>query len=369
MKPRNQRLFRKVLPYTIIWLLGGLIYYLLEKGIMGDATVYPANGNVYNPFTSLISISIVAVIVGTLLGILEEGFFKNLLRKQPFLFKVFLKTILYVSIIAIMITSSAQVLNSILLSHSLFAPEVIDHTINFITNFVFVSVLLYTGSVVGLSLFFSEMVDHIGLNAVLNFFTGRYSTSIIEERVFMFLDMKSSTTIAEKLGHEQYYLFLNTYYRDMTKAIVNTKGEIYQYVGDEIIISWKRENGLLDLNCLNCFTLIKKRIKKRETYYQDKFGIVPEFKAGLHIGDVTTGEVGVIKKEILFTGDVLNTTARIQGLCNELSSELLISGELKDLLNLGGKWNSVEKGSYELRGKGNKVDIFSLETTSPEEKH
>ena len=58
--------------------------------------------------------------------------------------------------------------------------------------------------------------------------------------------------------------------------------------------------------------MLKNRLKSRTAWYNQKFGVNPDFKAGIHLGEVTTGEIGALKKEIIFTGDVLNTTARIQ---------------------------------------------------------
>ena len=53
------------------------------------------------------------------------------------------------------------------------------------------------------------------------------------------------------------YDLLNDYYHDMTQAIIETDGEIYQYVGDEIVVSWKMDMGLENYNCINCFFKIK----------------------------------------------------------------------------------------------------------------
>ena len=73
---------------------------------------------------------------------------------------------------------------------------------------------------------------------------------------------------------------------------------------------------------------MKAAIKKQSRKYKKTFGLLPEFKAGIHLGEVTTGEIGVIKRDITFSGDVLNTTARIQGLCNQYEVDILVSDEL-----------------------------------------
>ncbi|MBT8314785.1 MAG: adenylate/guanylate cyclase domain-containing protein, partial [Maribacter sp.] len=141
----------------------------------------------------------------------------------------------------------------------------------------------------------------------------------------MFLDIKSSTSIAEKIGHVEYFELLKEYYHILSNAVIEYSGEIYQYVGDEIVITWNLSKGIMNNNCIKCFFKMKSDLKERQYWFEQKFGVYPEFKAGLHLGEVTTGEIGRIKKDIIFTGDVLNTTARIQSLCNDLQVDNLIS--------------------------------------------
>jgi adenylate cyclase len=194
----------------------------------------------------------------------------------------------------------------------------------------------------------------------MNFLVGKYHQPREEVRIFMFLDMKSSTTIAEKLGHVNYYKLLNEYYADITEAVVQTSGEIYQYVGDEIVVSWKFKKGLQNNNCLRCFFLIKQIFETVSEKYIKDFGLVPGFKAGLHYGRVTTGEIGVVKKEIIFTGDVLNTTARIQSTCNAYDVDVLVSDELLAMLKTEGEYRLTEIGECELRGKDEKVKLQTV---------
>ncbi|MGO4294318.1 adenylate/guanylate cyclase domain-containing protein [Chitinophaga sp. RAB17] len=94
--------------------------------------------------------------------------------------------------------------------------------------------------------------------------------------------------------------------------------------------------------------------------YKKEFGLLPVFKAGFHLGKVTTGGIGVIKKEIIFTGDVLNTTARIQGLCNTYEVDILISDKLIKKLNLPTEFQIKSLGKNELRGRDEKVELFTI---------
>ena len=177
----------------------------------------------------------------------------------------------------------------------------------------------------------------------------------------MFLDMKSSTAIAEELGHVNYFAFLQEYYDELSDSIINHSGEVYQYIGDEVVVSWTERTGLKDSNCIKCFFAMKEDMSNRSEYYLEKYNAVPDFKAGLHIGKVTTGEIGALKKEIVFSGDVLNVTSRIQGLCKEYQSDLLVSDELINLFDDSLNKNIKSIGTINLKGRSEPMKIYSVQ--------
>jgi adenylate cyclase len=151
---------------------------------------------------------------------------------------------------------------------------------------------------------------------------------------------------------------IQDYFSDLG-VVVNNEAEIYQYVGDEVILTWKLKNGLRNEICLNAYFNFKRELEKRVEHYTSNYGFVPFFKAGLNEGIVTVTEVGKFKKEIAYHGDTINTAARIQGKCNELNQAPLISGNLKDQLTAS-NFNFDEMGSIPLKGKAQMVDIFAV---------
>jgi adenylate cyclase len=194
-------------------------------------------------------------------------------------------------------------------------------------------------------------------------FLGKYHSPKTESRVFMFLDLKSSTRIAEKLGESKYHEFLRDVFADITEPISDNKAEIYQYVGDEVVVSWQLNKIRNKSQCLDIYFDIEKEFDLRKQKYLRKYEVIPFFKAGAHIGDAIAGEIGVIKRDITYSGDLLNTTSRIQSMCNELNSRFLISGQLKEYLDdvLTG-WNVNSKGFITLKGKQTGVELFSIST-------
>ncbi|HMQ64345.1 MAG TPA: adenylate/guanylate cyclase domain-containing protein [Flavilitoribacter sp.] len=203
--------------------------------------------------------------------------------------------------------------------------------------------------------------DKYGPGVFKDFLLGKYFHPKREERIFMFLDLRSSTTIAERLGEQRYFNFIKDVFRHSTPAIQYSKGEIYQYVGDEIVISWKTGTGTENANCIRCFFEIQRILKEKAGYYQATYEETPEFKAGLHYGYVMAGEIGVVKRDIAFSGDVLNTTARIQAKCNELGVDILFSKFLLDRLALPPNSFSPRKiGDMILRGKKQEVVLYTI---------
>ncbi|MER3373971.1 MAG: adenylate/guanylate cyclase domain-containing protein [Allomuricauda sp.] len=188
---------------------------------------------------------------------------------------------------------------------------------------------------------------------------GKFFNPREEERIFMFLDLQSSTQLAEQLGHVKYSLLIQDCFNDLGNAIANNRAEIYQYVGDEAVLTWTLENGLKNENCLKAFYNFKLALAKKRNYYEKKYGVLPFFKAGMHLGLVTVTEVGKYKKEIAYHGDTLNTAARIQGQCNVLDSELLVSETLADHFN-SGEYSFAALGSISLKGKEEKVGLFAV---------
>ena len=148
----------------------------------------------------------------------------------------------------------------------------------------------------------------------------------------------------------------------------NSGAEIYQYVGDEVILSWPVDSGLKHNKALQCIIELQQTITSRSIYYQDRYGYKPEFRTGMHLGKVLVTWVGEVKKEILYIGDVMNTTARIQEACKKLKQDLLISEEIAnendEIKGLAIKFEE----QIVLRGKEKSVKLYSvnqiLETVS-----
>jgi adenylate cyclase len=348
--PKFRSKIKRVLFLTSGWVIAS-IYIIIIQGApysIEFGKSYLDSHFLENAFVTILEV----LITGLILAFFEVFYFTDRFKNRSFGFAVVAKSIFYATTLMFLVFTLSFTESIIKESYSSgFFKNIIPSLI----------ILLITWTPVFLiSIFILQVSDKYGQGVLLKFILGKYHSPKEETRIFMFLDLKSSTSIAEALGNVKYYEFINDFFYDVTDAIIETKGEIYQYVGDEIVISWNMNNGINDSNCLNCFFNIQNEVKSRSEKYQSKYGLVPSFKAGLHYGEVTVGEIGVLKREIIFSGDVLNTTARIQELCNKYNERLILSKDILDLINIQDKFVSKKIGQINLRGREAPVILFSI---------
>lgn len=357
---RVKRFIKQILPFGLIWAGFAFVYSLLEYGLLGPLEKYPATGNPYDFHSSVLLVVIGSFLIGLLQGVCEIRWLGRKLSNISLREKIIFKTLFYIVFITICLMVFS-VLNSFFNHDEYQFIDAIDDLKRFYGNFAFWSTIIFMSFVAGIAIFFSEIIQYVGDGVLYNSLFAKYHKPIAEIRIFMFLDMKSSTAIAETLGHEKYFALLKQYYADMTNAILDTEAEIYQYVGDEIVLSWPQTIGLRNNNCISCFLKIAKTIESKKSFYQQEFGVVPTFKAGYHIGEVTTGEIGTIKRNIIYTGDILNTSARIEAECNNYNTRILLSGALYKKLEEDKTIAFRRIGELLLRGKQIPIDLYTTD--------
>lgn len=328
-------------------------------------------GIVVGPLFTVIAygFSIVPLIKGIIVGFLitsVSAYFETLVFRERFKYLKFsyvliFRTLFYVLLISLVVIAVWVVHEGSINNATILQTLAGEDFSYFMRKGDFRTIFFFALSASFLINFFTQINSLLGKGVLLNYVTGKYHYPLEEKRFFMFLDLKSSTTIAERLGPIEYHRFINNCFFDLNDPIIESKGEIYQYVGDEIVISWSEKNGIKDSNCIKCFINISEKLKEVSGQYIEEFKTAPEFKAGLHYGDVVAGEVGDSKREIVFHGDVLNTASRIQSMCNSLNKNFLVSEDIINKVALPAECKKVSMGSFQLRGKEQAVEIFSVE--------
>jgi adenylate cyclase len=338
MRPNLVRKFKTLALICLFTCFAGVIFQLINEERLDYNSV------------------LVGFPLGLVFGLLELFLFPKAtiwFRRWSFTKTLIFKTLLYTAVIYAVTVALA-------ITGGLFEGRKISELPAFLASLNLLVLVVYSLVIYSLLVFFLQINHLLGAGVLWKFIRGKYHKPREEERIFMFLDMKSSTTIAEQLGHVRFYKLLNELFHEISQPVLQTRAEIYQYVGDEIVLTWEMDHGLKNSNCLKTFFLFQESILRNSGHYLKNFGVKPEFKAGLHFGKVVSAQIGDLKREIVYNGDVLNTTARIQNECNKYQRDCLVSGVLRSRLKqtTGFHWERLD--TVTLRGKETEVELFSV---------
>ena len=363
LSPRASRNLHRIAPFGVIWLLFAQVFLISDYAAAGGFANVPDSAIVLDPTIYAFAIAAVTV-VGCIVGAIELFVLNDLFATRSLRTKLLGKTAFYGVLLAVVAIVTFPIAAALEMGTSLGDPRVLQRLGAFLTSSTAAATGIQLSVSLIASLFYSEISEHMGPQTLRNFLSGRYHTPKVERRVFLFADMKSSTSIAEALGHQAYFELLVAYYRALADAIVDHGGEVYQYIGDEIVVSWPEAIGLRDGNCVRCAVQMKADLMAGADRFVERFGVAPDFRAGLQLGEVTTGEIGALKKEIAFSGDLLNQTARLLSLGAESDTDLLIGDELRAHLTGLPGWSFQSLGRHVLRGREQPVEVFTVHLES-----
>lgn len=310
---------------------------------------------------AMLEILIQGVLFGIMFGMINL-LVDNKLRSKSFGAIILIKTVLYT------LAAGLSQLAVYYIYHvfNLVPKELLDSMQGQISTNFMVSMSLYFIGVVVIVNFLLQINRKFGRGVLFSMITGKYNEPRKERRIFMFIDMKDSTGNAERLGHVKYSRLIQSSIHDMTDLIIRYKAQVYQYVGDEIVLTWPTKKGMQEINCINLFFAYQQKLNDRRSYYEDNFDAIPIFKAGIDEGIVTVTEVGEIKRELAYHGEILHTAARLEKLCNQLKKSLLITHTIHKNIQLNGDYNSELMGEFQLRGKEQKEKVFGINRKLPD---
>lgn len=339
------------------WIIAYLVFFILIYFITKAVTsLYPQKVEVYLGENIIVAI-IVGIIFGSALGVVDY-FIEKKLRGKSFGIELLVKTIIY-SGMWYLVSYFGYLVGTLLKAEFINSP-LIKYTELFAGN-VFFAASIYTSVMIIIISFIKQMNTKFGPGILIPMLLGRFRRPKIEKRIFLFMDLKDSTAYAEKLGSLKFSQFIQDCFQDVNKVIPPYNAEIYQYVGDAVVLTWRSEEGLRNNNCIRFFFAFQKQLQMRKDHYINKYGLLPEFKAGANIGDITVAEVGDFKREIAYHGDTINTAARIQSMCNTYSKSFLISEELKNEIYNNNLFSAYFLDKLKLRGKEKEISIYNID--------
>jgi len=200
----------------------------------------------------------------------------------------------------------------------------------------------------------------IGLRAFLNFIIGRYHRPVEENRFVLFVDIAGSTGLAERLGGIAIHRLLDRTFRLLTLSVGDYRGEVLNYVGDEVIVTWPERSGAVDSRPLRCFAAMRDELSRAAGQLEREFGVVPRIRGSLHFGPVIVGEIGDLKRAIVFNGDVMNTAARLEELSRNVDGGFLASRAAMERFASVPPFAVRDLGRLPIRGRADGIDVVGI---------
>ena len=229
------------------------------------------------------------------------------------------------------------------------------------SNNAFWSGLIYSGVISVVINLARGIANIIGPRALLNFIAGRYHSPVEESRFVLFVDIAGSTGLAERLGGIAIHRLLDRTFRLLTLAVVDYRGEVLNYVGDEVIVTWPERGGAIDCRPLQCFMAMRDELARESSQFEREFGAAPRIRGSLHFGPVIVGEIGDVKRAIVFNGDVMNTAARLEELSRTVDGGFLASRAAMERFSSAPPFAVRDLGRLPIRGRADGIDVVGID--------
>lgn len=329
----NARLERKLRTFATIILIGsaaGLVVSFAQG--RGSATGF-LSGLSYGFSMS--------AIIGALELFVLDGAIRNWLRGLSFTSNLMIRSAVYIAVIMILLVLQGEV----------FA--------GFTAGGFWSNVVVAAGISVLINLGFG-IANIVGGRALVNFITGRYHSPVTEDRFVLFVDIAGSTGLAEQLGGLAIHRLLDRTFRLLTYAVVDYRGDVLDYVGDEVIVTWSERDGAVDCRPLRCFLAMRDELTRAASQLQREFGVAPRIRGSLHFGPVIIGEIGDVKRAIVFNGDVMNTAARLEEHSRKVDGGFLASRAAMDRFKSPPPFGIRDLGQIPIRGRADGIEVFGI---------
>jgi class 3 adenylate cyclase len=204
-----------------------------------------------------------------------------------------------------------------------------------------------------------RVTTFIGGKNIFYLLVGKYHRPIWERKIFMFLDINGSSKIVDVLGPEKSNLLFGKFMFDASKPIVNNGGEIYRYQGDGFVATWDWEEGMNPTGSFQAIDDLYETVERERPEYEKSFGVYPDFRVGIHGGEVITCEEGDIRRNIAFYGDTINIAARMETKAKEVGVDCVVTSDIaKQFRDTACRLTTL--GEESVRGINRKITIYGF---------
>jgi adenylate cyclase len=161
--------------------------------------------------------------------------------------------------------------------------------------------------------------------------------------------------LSKSMPQDAYLELLNRYFDCLAGAVIKTGGEVLRFIGDAVLAIFPITGANPAEACMRSIEAAKLACRRVEETNRARPGETPiRFGIGLHLGDVTYGNIGVRDRlEFTVIGASANEAARVESMCKTLGEPVVISSAFaaacgEELKSLGRHELKDVEGSQEL---------------------
>jgi adenylate cyclase len=180
------------------------------------------------------------------------------------------------------------------------------------------------------------------------------------------VDIRGFTSISEAMRPDDVVRLLNIYFDGLGRVIVAEQGMLNKYIGDAMMAVFGVPVPVPNPAAAALRAALGMREAMGWLNRQLALEGLPALKIGIgiHCGPVLAGNIGSAERmEYTVIGDTVNLASRVEGLCKELSLDLLLTDEVRELV---GHAREAPSGRIEfvathsVRGRQEPVRLYTV---------
>jgi class 3 adenylate cyclase len=186
---------------------------------------------------------------------------------------------------------------------------------------------------------------------------------INREMAITFSDIRSFTSLSEKLSPQETFDFINSYLKSISPPVRDHNGIVVKFLGDGMMSVFPDGADaavsacIAQLHCLKRFN--ETRVQQGEAPITVGFGI--------HIGNVMVGIVGEESRlQADALSDIVNLTARLEGLSKYYGVPLVISEDVLNKLEHPEQYHTRFLDRAIVKGRTEAIAVYEVFDTEPE---
>ncbi len=192
----------------------------------------------------------------------------------------------------------------------------------------------------------------------------RLGDQVLKRMTILFSDVRSFTTISEKMTPQDNFNFINNYLEKISPAITQNNGFIDKYVGDAIMALFPKDSD----DAIRAAITMQHYVEDFNNHCLNKSYPSITVGIGAHTGSLMLGTIGnEDRMETTVISDTVNIASRMENLTKWYGAGIIISQEMINASRDPEAYHYRSLGAVQVKGKKKPVSIIEMLDGLPEE--